>query len=141
MSKNSKATIMVVDDDLKIVKALALRLNAAGYETITTFNGANALILAHLYKPDLIISDMWMPEGSGLSMAYRIKEQLPGTPLIFLTASKQSGLEEKAKHLGASGYLEKPYEPGELLQMVSRLLGTDLQAEEEAANLAEASVG
>jgi CheY-like chemotaxis protein len=141
MSNNSKATIMVVDDDPKIVKALALRLNAAGYKTITTFNGVRALVLAQLNKPDLIITDMWMPEGSGLSMAYRVKELLPGTPLIFLTASKQSGLDEKARLLGAAGYLEKPYEPGALLEMVSQLLAAAGRPhDEEESNLTEAAV-
>lgn len=119
---NNKKTIMVVDDDPKIVKALALRLSAAGYQTITTFNGMTGLILAKVKRPDLIITDIWMPSGCGLSMAFRMNQLFPGTPLIFLTASKQPGLKEKAMELGASGYMEKPYEPGVLLQLVAELL-------------------
>jgi CheY-like chemotaxis protein len=122
MSKKTETTIMVVDDDPKIVKALSLRLNSAGYKTVSTFNGMTALILAQVKRPDLIITDMWMPAGTGLSMAFRMKNLMPGIPLIFLTASKQPGLEEKARELGASGYLEKPYEPSTLLEMVARLL-------------------
>jgi CheY-like chemotaxis protein len=122
MSNKTDTTIMVVDDDPKIVKALALRLNSAGYKTVTSFNGMTALILAQVKRPDLIITDMWMPAGTGLSMAYRMKDLMPGVPLIFLTASKQPGLEDKAKELGAVGYLEKPYEPTVLLEMVARFL-------------------
>jgi two-component system response regulator GlrR len=122
MSKKTEATIMVVDDDPKIVKALSLRLNSAGYRTVTSFNGMTALILAQVNRPDLVITDMWMPAGTGLSMAYRMKALMPGIPLIFLTASKQPGLEDKARELGAVGYLEKPYEPTVLLEMVARLL-------------------
>lgn len=122
MNKRTDATIMVVDDDPKIVKALALRLNSAGYKTVTSFNGMTALVLAQIKKPDLVITDMWMPAGTGLSMAYRMKNLMPGVPVIFLTASKQPGLEDKAKELGAVGYLEKPYEPTVLLEMVARLL-------------------
>ncbi|HXB58500.1 MAG TPA: response regulator [Candidatus Acidoferrales bacterium] len=133
MSKKTEATIMVVDDDPKIVKALSLRLNSAGYRTVTSFNGMTALILAQVKKPDLVITDMWMPAGTGLSMAYRMKDLMPGIPLIFLTASKQPGLENKARELGAVGYLEKPYEPTVLLEMVARLLkekGQPPQAEQ-----------
>jgi DNA-binding NtrC family response regulator len=130
MNTNSKMTIMVVDDDPKIVKALALRLNSAGYQTMTTFNGMTALVLARLKKPDLVITDMWMPAGTGLSMAYRMRDVFPGIPLIFLTASKQPGLEEKARELGAVGFLEKPYEPEALLEMVSRVLKAKEQTEE-----------
>jgi CheY-like chemotaxis protein len=122
MNKKTETTIMVVDDDPKIVKALSLRLNSAGYKTVTTFNGMTALILAQVKRPDLIITDMWMPAGTGLSMAFRMKNLMPGVPVIFLTASKQPGLEDKARELGASGYLEKPYEPTTLLEMVARLL-------------------
>jgi DNA-binding response OmpR family regulator len=129
MNTNSDKTIMVVDDDPNIVKALALRLNSAGYQTMTTFNGMTALILARLKKPDLIIADIWMPAGCGLSLAFRMKELLPSVPLIFLTASKQPGLEQKARELGAAGYLEKPYEPEALLELISRTLKEKEQAE------------
>ena len=119
---NKDVTIMVVDDDPKIVKALSLRLNSAGYKTVSSFNGMTALVIAQIKKPDLVITDMWMPAGTGLSMAYRMKDLMPGIPLIFLTASKQPGLEDKARELGALGYLEKPYEPAVLLELVARLL-------------------
>lgn len=135
---NKTKTVMVVDDDPKIVKALALRLSAAGYQTITTFNGMTGLILAKVKRPDLIITDIWMPSGCGLSMAFRMNQLFPGTPLIFLTASKQPGLKEKAMELGAAGYMEKPYEPGVLLQLVAELLAAGEQVvQQEELKLVE----
>ena len=131
MSKTPDTTIMIVDDDPKIVKALELRLNFAGYKTMSTYNGMTALALARGKKPDLIITDMWMPTGTGLSMAFRMNQLFPGIPLIFLTASKQPGLKEKAAGLGAVGFLEKPYEPGLLLEMVSQFLKPGEQRDEE----------
>jgi CheY-like chemotaxis protein len=116
--------IMIVDDDPKIVKALALRLGSAGYETVTTFNGITALLLVRGNPPDLIITDIWMPSGTGFSLAYRLKELKLNIPMIFLTASKQPGLADTARQLGAAGYLEKPYEPEALLKMVGDLLET-----------------
>src|SRR6202453_4241996 len=121
MNNNAKK-IMVVDDDPKIVKAISLRLQAAGYETITTFNGMTALIMAQGNHPDLIITDIWMASGTGLALAYRLRELMPEIPVIFLTASKQPGLEEKARSLGGAGYPEKPYEPEVLLKLVEQIL-------------------
>jgi CheY-like chemotaxis protein len=126
MNNNIKK-IMVVDDDPKIVMAISLRLRAAGYETITTFNGITALIMAQGNRPDLIITDVWMASGTGLALAYRLRETMPEIPVIFLTASKQPGLEEKARALGGAGYLEKPYEPDVLLKMVEQLLQPNAQ--------------
>jgi two-component system, OmpR family, response regulator len=128
--------IMVVDDDPKIVKALELRLSSAGYDIISTFNGITALMLAKNNPPDLIISDVWMPAGTGLSLAYRMREIMPGLPIIFLTASKQPGLEEKARGLGGAAFLEKPYEPEVLLKMVSDLLGDGGATQQEPPALA-----
>ncbi len=135
---NNNKKIMVVDDDPRIAKALSLRLQAAGYHTTTTFNGMTALILARSNNPDMIIADVWMPCGTGLSMAFRIKQLLPDIPIIFLTASKQPGLEEKARSLGAAGFLEKPYDPDILLEMVARLLQNNAEKAPAAElNLAE----
>jgi DNA-binding response OmpR family regulator len=120
--KKTSATILVVDDDPKIVKAITLRLKAAGYQTMTSFNGMTALLLTVSKKPDLVITDVWMPAGCGLSLAYRMKELAAEVPFIFLTASKQPGLEQKARELGCAGFLEKPYEPAQLLEMVASLL-------------------
>jgi len=138
--KKPSATILVVDDDPKIVKAITLRLKAAGYQTMTSFNGMTALLLTVLKKPALVITDVWMPAGCGLSLAYRMKELSAKTPFIFLTASKQPGLEEKARQLGCAGYLEKPYEPAQLLEMVARLLeARHAEPEPEEPALAKAA--
>src|SRR5256885_7451391 len=115
--------ILVVDDDTKIASALAIRLKAAGYEPLTAITGLAAVDLAVHQKPDLIIMDIWMPVGIGLSVAQRLRSLGLGTiPIIFMTASRLRGLRNAAMRLGAAGFFEKPYEPELLLASVSQAL-------------------
>jgi two-component system, NtrC family, response regulator GlrR len=118
----TKQTIMVVDDDPNILRALSLRLKMWGYNVITSFDGADALLQVELKRPDLIITDVWMPAGNGFALAYRLKQTYADIPIIFLSASKQSNLKEIAKGFEAIAYLEKPYEPETLAKAISAVL-------------------
>jgi CheY-like chemotaxis protein len=116
-------TILVVEDDRKIASALAIRLEAAGYEALTAVNGLEGIGLVLDQKPDLIIMDIWMPVGIGFSVAQRLRSLgLGSIPVIFITASKIKGLRQAAIGLGAAGFFEKPYEPEQLLGAVSEAL-------------------
>ena len=117
--------ILVMEDDEQIATALAIRLQAAGYEVLTTPDGLAGLKMVLEHKPDLILSDIWMPIGLGFSVAQRLRQLgLTGIPIVFITAGKQRGLRETAKRLGAAGFLEKPYNPGELLDTIAHALAT-----------------
>src|SRR4051794_31249595 len=100
-----KQIILIVEDDLKIAKALAIRLEAAGYEVMTAADGVQGVQCALDHRPDLIITDFWLPVGFGFSVAQRLQRAGWGsTPLIFITASKLPGLKQAAVQLGAAGY-------------------------------------
>lgn len=117
--------ILVLEDDQPIATALAIRLKAAGYEVWTASDGFAGLKMVLHDKPDLILSDIWMPVGLGFSVAQRLQELgLAGIPIIFLTAGKEKGLRETAQRLGAAGFLEKPFDPGELLATIAHALAT-----------------
>ena len=74
-------------------------------------------------RPDLILTDIWMPVGTGFSVAQRLRSLgLADIPIIYITASKLKGLRESAKELGAVAFLEKPYDPERLMDAVSRAL-------------------
>ena len=120
--KTKPKTVLVVDDDANTLKAVSVRLNAAGYQVRTASNGVEALVMARTQAPDAIIADIWMPVGMGFSLAHRLRETAPEIPIIFLTADKQSGLKDMAREVGAAGFLEKPYSPEILLAMVSWVL-------------------
>ena len=123
-SKSSAKKILIVEDDEKIALALALRLKSAGYETSTAFDALTGVSEAVKFRPDLVLLDISMPAGSGFEVAERMRSAMPSfTPIIFLTASKQPGLQERAQELGAVGYFEKPYEAEALLTAVHQHVG------------------
>jgi two-component system alkaline phosphatase synthesis response regulator PhoP len=122
--------ILIVEDDERIGMALAIRLRAAGYETLLARDGQKGLQLARNCWPDLVLldiglplMDIWMPLGVGYSVARRLKSIGRGSiPIIFITASKESGLREAAQKIGAAGFFEKPYNPDELLKAIEEIL-------------------
>ena len=80
--------ILIVDDDKKSVAPLAIRLTNAGYQVLTSFDGIDGLKLAVRHRPDLIVMDIWMPGGTGILTAQRLKhfglacrERVPGHAL------------------------------------------------------------
>ena len=122
-----KKKILIVDDERDIVKALMIRLQGAGYDVVTAFDGAQGVFMAHKEKPDLILLDIRMPAGDGFSVAQRLKRSIHTftIPVIFLTGSPEKNAEEKAMAMGARFYIKKPYDPEELLDAVKRALERD----------------
>ena len=121
-------TILVVDDDPNLVKAVTIRLRADGYQVLTAGDGVEALAIAETRRPDLIVADIWMPVGVGLSLAHLLRETAPDIPIIFLTAGRQPKLREMASEVGAAAFLEKPYSPEVLLATVAGVLRTSAPA-------------
>lgn len=115
--------VLIVEDDANINAALAIRMKGAGCAVLRASDGASGLALAREEKPDLIISDIKMAVGDGLSLAYRLKEGGFRIPIIFITASREAGLREKGFALGAAAFFEKPYRSADLMAKVAELLG------------------
>jgi DNA-binding response OmpR family regulator len=111
--------ILIVEDDAKVAKAMAIRLKSAGYEVLTAEDGVQGLQVAEAEKPDLIITDIWMPVGVGFAMAYRLKQLASEIPIIFMSASQDPGLRKHAVDFGAVAFLEKPYLPQTLFELVA----------------------
>ena len=115
--------VLIIEDDQQIAMALALRLNAAGYQATTTYDALTGLSAAVSNPPALVLMDISMPAGNGFSVAERIQRLNPAPPpIIFLTASKKPDFRKKAKSLGAAGYFEKPYEAEELFGAIRQAL-------------------
>ena len=116
--------ILIVEDDPRITAALKVRLNARGSEILTAGNGFEGLKLAMNSRPDLLLLDIMMPMGMGFSVAERLKAVgLGHIPIIFITASKRTGLRRTAAKLGAAGFFEKPYDADELVSAIELILG------------------
>ena len=123
IKKRFMKRILVIEDDKNIATALAIRLEAANYEVTTASNGLEGLKQILENRPDLIVMDIWMPIGMGFSVAERLHGLgLSGIPVVFITASKQTGLLEAAKELGAVAFFEKPYDAEQLLETICTAL-------------------
>lgn len=117
----SRRRVLVVDDDDTIRELLELVLGDAGYEVGSASNGGAALEMVERFKPHLILLDLRMAgtDGEAFSAAYRSR---PGrhAPIAVVTAVREPAL--AAAELGAQGFLEKPFDLGELLSLVERLV-------------------
>jgi CheY-like chemotaxis protein len=122
--------ILIVDDDARSIAPLVIRLKAAGYEVVTALSGIDGLKLAVQHKPDLIVMDIWMPQGMGILTAQRIKHfGLENVPVIFLTASRKEELWGIAEEVKPAGFFEKPYDSKQIIAAIGTILGKNKLAE------------
>lgn len=117
-------SVLIVDDDDRTAVALGARLKAGGFEPVLAYDVPTAVTLAAAHQPSLVILDIAMPQGGGFALAQRLRRMpaTASTPILFITASRHPGLMEHAMERGAAGYIEKPYDPRELLALVRDLL-------------------
>ncbi len=118
------AKILVVDDEPNIVKLVTATLTARGYECYQAYDGQEAIVLAKLHKPDLILLDVMMPRMDGRETRKRLLEE-PTTkdiPVVHLTAVGDFEQQRKALEDGALDYIVKPFAPAELGDRVADLL-------------------
>jgi DNA-binding response OmpR family regulator len=116
--------ILVVDDEVFLVKAIQIRLKRAGYDVITAYDGLDGLNKAREEKPDLIILDVMLPKKNGYQVCRLLKfdEQYKHIPIIMLTAKGQKTDREWGEKTGADCYITKPFEDAELLSKIKELL-------------------
>jgi DNA-binding response OmpR family regulator len=115
--------ILVVEDNAAYRQFLAFLLRRAGHVVLEARSGREGLEFAERWKPQLVITDVMLPDVDGLTMAKRIRvmAKAAATPIVFLTAFRASTHEQQAKEMGAS-YLSKPVRPDTLLSTVNQLL-------------------
>lgn len=116
--------ILVVDDELDMLMAIKLRLEASGYKVMTATDGLEGLNEARKIKPNLIILDIMLPKMNGYKVSRFLKfdEAYRDIPIIMLTAL--SGEDDKAtgEETGADAYLTKPFETQVLVNTVKEIL-------------------
>jgi len=117
--------VVVADDDPIIVDLVKLRLDMAQYEVVTTDDAGAVPAMVRARRPVLVILDVRMPGGGGLSALSAIKTD-PETctiPVMMLTGERNPATVLLAMQSGADDYVVKPFHPDALLQRVSRLAG------------------
>ena len=116
------ATVLIVDDDPRLLKMLRRTLTYEGLNVVTAADGQEGLDQVHAHRPDLIILDWLMPEMDGIEVVRQLRAEHNKTFVLMLTA--RDAIENRVQGLesGADDYLVKPFAPEELVARVHALL-------------------
>jgi len=119
---SDRPTILLADDDPTIADSLAPFLERAGFHVLVVSDGMSALDKAQKHHPDLIILDVLMPRMDGRETLRRLRKSKVWTPTILLTQVGEASERALALEEGADDYLNKPFDPHELLARVRAVL-------------------
>jgi two-component system, OmpR family, KDP operon response regulator KdpE len=126
------ASILVVDDEREILRALQRSLTAHGYRVLTATNGQGAIDLIFQHRPDLVVLDLLLPGMSGLEVCRQVR-QTSQIPIIVLSVKDAEGDKVEALDLGADDYVAKPFHMDEVLARIRvalrRIAGISLGTE------------
>ena len=115
---------MIIDDDLDVIKLLNKRLTQQGFEVMVAQDAYQGIAMIHKTPPDLIILDLIMPAGGGQAVLknIRLSNQIKYIPIIVLTGITDPEYKKQVLSDGVDAYIEKPYDPDELISSIKALL-------------------
>lgn len=119
-----KQHILLVDDEPAWLSALTMVLTSKGYEVKGVMNATEALASIAQFKPDLIVTDVRMPDMNGFDFLDRVKHNpvAASTPVVFLSAIDDFHARKTARELGAADYLLKPVDEQQMLATLEKYL-------------------
>ena len=118
------AKILVVDDEIHIVKIIAYKMRGAGHEVVSARDGVEALDVVRANRPDLILLDVMMPRMDGFQTLEALKAD-PATrdiQVFLLTVKSKEVDRQRGYEIGADDYLTKPFSPNKLLERINQAL-------------------
>lgn len=123
MNQSAK-TILIVDDEVYMLRLLEATFRKGRYRTIQVRNGQDALTAAERDRPDLIVMDVMMPGLDGLSAVHQLRQTdaTARIPVIVLSSKGHALTKVEAETAGASLFLTKPFSPNQLLAEVQKIL-------------------
>lgn len=123
LSGNS-AKILLVDDDVDILKTIGLRLKKSGYEVVYASDGVSAISTAISEQPDIVILDLCIPAGNGSVILQRIQNNasIAVIPVIVMSGKDKDGVKNELINKGASGFISKPIDSAKLIKMIEQVL-------------------
>lgn len=131
MPREQKKTILVVDNDPDLSRALTLRLGSEGYTCVTASTGGQALARFEGGDIDLVISDLNMPGGDGIALAQSLRRVSP-VPLIFITGFRDE-FKRRLRSVENVTVLRKPFDAAELIDLVEITLASEGPGRREVA--------
>jgi CheY-like chemotaxis protein len=118
----AKRKILLVDDEVDFIDLLKMRLEAGGYDVITSNNGKDALERFKKDKPDAILLDIMMPEMDGLSVLKYIRAQDTTLPVFIITAFSNEERVKVASKLNATGFIVKTQDLGKEIKNITHAI-------------------
>jgi CheY-like chemotaxis protein len=118
--------VLVIDDDTSFSRVVSTHLAGHGYEVNLAVDGINGLKQAFLKKPDLVLLNLILPGGGGETVLANLRKSPESGPIpVFIMSSLLSpkDLEERARELGAQGFISKPVDPEDLLYIIESIIG------------------
>ena len=116
-----KETILIIDDEVKIIEVIKLYLENEGYTVIQATSGIEALKKQSEFNPDLLILDLMLPDISGENVCERIREESE-VPIIMLTAKSSEDSILNGYSIGSDDYITKPFKVSVLMSRINALL-------------------
>ena len=112
--------VLLIEDDIKLSKALRLRLQHMNYEVVSVTDAVSAMDAAIKNQPDFILLDINLPGGNGFVVAERLRSHhaTMSAPIIFITASSQPEFADRASAVPRSAFLQKPFDATQLLDAI-----------------------
>lgn len=124
MATQHSGVILLVEDSIPLLRNAAFLLEVAGYKALTATNGQEGIEVLHRQRPDLIISDIEMPQMDGYQFLQSVRADRRFRPIPFIFVSAKYELDDLmyGLDLGADDYLPKPYDIHDLLDAIERAL-------------------
>ncbi len=124
MSTKLNGVVLVVDDSPESLGMLNIALDNQGYTALVALNGAQALAIVDKVQPDIVLLDAVMPHMDGFETCHKLKQQLPNTPIIFMTGLSDVEDIVKGFEAGAIDYVTKPISPDEVIARIKTHIET-----------------
>jgi len=121
MAETTNDKILIVEDDRNLLDTLKYNLRKEGYDVVTAVDGAEALNVARMEKPDLIILDIMLPKISGFEVCRILRKEMI-VPILMLTAKVEETDKIVGLEIGADDYMTKPFSLRELLARIRAML-------------------
>ncbi|WP_353065384.1 response regulator transcription factor [Tunturibacter psychrotolerans] len=134
---HQQAKILIVDDEPQITRVLRTALSTQGYSLRIAANGVEGMEAVHAWKPDLVVTDVSMPEMNGIELCREIRA-VSEVPIIVLSVRNQEAMKIEALDAGADDYVTKPFSIQELQARVRAQLRRSLSAESETPQIISA---
>jgi two-component system, chemotaxis family, chemotaxis protein CheY len=117
-------SVLVVDDSTSMRQMVTFILKGAGFDVIEGVDGRDALTRAQGKLLSLVITDLNMPVMDGMTLIreLRAKQEFKFTPILMLTTESQQDKKMEGKAAGATGWIVKPFQPDQLLQVINKVV-------------------